>query len=291
MRAFMRFHSFRVAGRLLVSVISLTLTSAGQQPASCKFTFFPLAATLSNGTSFSMSPNGVNDFGTVVGTGFTNTTPVNNFGFIRWANGGITLVKGAISLVGRNDLGVSIGYSASGQVLVNSSGVVPLQLSLMTSGFSSEAINNWGSIVGSYNTSSAANGFKRLSNGRTIRLGFPGATSTFPTSINDQGMIVGSYFVGPSGVQLPQNGFIYYQGKWATLNYPTSLFTDLVGVSNAGLIVGNATDLDLSFLYWKGKFKTIVGSKGTGLTVRGISPKLGLILGTAPKGGFVATCH
>ena len=43
------------------------------------------------------------------------------------------------------------------------------------------------------------------------------------------GMIVGSYFVGSGGGQLPQNGFMYDQGKWATLNYPTSLFTDLVG--------------------------------------------------------------
>ena len=43
------------------------------------------------------------------------------------------------------------------------------------------------------------------------------------------GMIVGSYFVGSGRGQLPQNGFMYDPGKWATLNYPTSLFTDLVG--------------------------------------------------------------
>jgi hypothetical protein len=240
-----------------------------------------------------MSPNGVNDFGTVVGTGFTNTNPVKNFGFIRWANGGITLLNRTISLVDRNDLGVSIGYSASGQVLVDSGGViVPLQLSFKNSGFFSRGINNWGSIVGSYNTSSASNGFKRWSNGGTIKLGFPGATSTFPTSINDQGMIVGSYFVGPAGVQLPQNGFIYYQGKWATLNYPAALFTDLVGVSNKGVIAGNTTDLNVAFLYENGKFKTIVGPKGVGVTVTGISPRLGLIVGLGgPKGGFLAKCQ
>src|SRR5206468_7153593 len=79
------------------------------------------------------------------------------------------------------------------------------------------------------------------------------------------------------GGQLPQNGFMYDQGKWATLNYPTSLFTDLVGVSNKGVIVGNATDLDLAFQYENGKFKTIVGPKGVGVTVTGISPRLGLI--------------
>jgi len=278
----------------------LTLNSAGAEDVflaelrggSCTFTFFPLTATLRDGSTFSMSPNGVNDFGTVVGTGFTNTTPVKNFGFMRSANGGITLIGGTTSLVDRNDLKVSIGSSASGQVLVDSSGVVPLQLSFKNSGFFSRGINNWGSIVGSYNTSSAANGFKRWSNGGTIKLGFPGASSTFPTSINDHGMIVGSYFVGSGGGQLPQNGFIYDQGKWATLNYPVSLFTDLVGVNNKGVIVGNATDLDLAFQYDNGKFKTIIGPNGVGVTVTGISPRLGLIVGTAgPKGGFVAMCR
>jgi hypothetical protein len=258
----------------------------------CTFTFFPLTATLSKGTVFSMSPNGVNDFGSVVGTGFTNTTPVQNFGFVRSADGGITLVSGTTALVDRNDLKVSIGSSASGQVLVDSSGVNPLQLSFNNNGFFSRGINNWGNIVGSYNTSTSTNGFKRYSNGGTVKLGFPGASSTFPTSINDHGMIVGSYFVGSGGGQLPQNGFIYSQGNWATLNYPGSLFTDLVGVTNNNVIVGNATDLDLAFRYENGKFKPIVGPNGVGVTVTGISPRFGLIVGTAgPKGGFVATCQ
>jgi hypothetical protein len=279
----------------------LTLNSAGAEDVylaelkggPCTFTFFPLTATLSNGTVFSMSPNGVNDFGSVVGTGFTNTTPVQNFGFIRQPNGNIQLVKGVTALVDRNDLKVSIGYSASGQVLVDSSGTItPLQLSFNNNGFFSRGINNWGNIVGSYNTSTATNGFKRFSDGGTIKLGFPGASSTFPTSINDHGMIVGSYFVGSGGGQLPQNGFVYSQGNWATLNYPSSLFTDLVGVSNNGVIVGNATDFGLAFRYENGQFKTMVGPNGVGMTVTGISPRFGLLVGTAgPKGGFVATCQ
>jgi hypothetical protein len=261
--------------------------------ASCTFSFFPLTTTLSNGNTFSMSPNGVNDFGAVVGTGFTNTTPVKNFGFVRSADGAIKVVSGTISLVDRNDLKASIGYNASGQLLVDSSGTItPLQLSFNNNGFFSRGINNWGNIVGSYNTSTATDGFKRFSDGGTIKLGFPGASSTFPTSINDHGMIVGSYFVGSGGGQLPQNGFIYSQGNWATLNYPSSLFTDLVGVSNNGVIVGNATDFGLAFRYEKGQFKTIVGPNGVGVTVTGISPRFGLIVGTAgPKGGFVAMCQ
>jgi hypothetical protein len=240
-----------------------------------------------------MSPNGVNDFGAVVGTGFTNTTPVQNFGFVRSAEGEIKLVTGTTALVDRNDLKVSIGYNPSGQVLVDSGGTIaPLQLSFPNNGFFSNGINNWGNIVGWYNTSSSTSGFKRFSNGGTIKLAFPGASSTFPTSINDHGMIVGSYFVGSGGGQLPQNGFIYSQGNWATLNYPGALFTELVGVSNNGVIVGNATDLDLAFRYQNGNFKPIVGPNGAGVTVTGMSPRFGLLVGTAgPKGGFVATCQ
>jgi len=278
---------------------AVTLNSAGAEDiflaelnASCTFTFFPLTTTLANGTVFSMFPNGVNDFGAVVGTGFTSTNPVNNFGFIRQPNGNIKLIKGTISLFDRNDMGVSIGYNASGQLLIDSSGTItPIQLNFKNNGFLTRGINNWGSIVGSYNTSTAVFGFK-LSSGGGVKLGFPGATSTFPTSINDHGMIVGSYFVGSGGGQLPQNGFIYNQGSFATLNYPGSLFTDLVGVSNNGVIIGNATDLDLAFQYKSGKFITIVAPNGRGVIVNGMSPRLGLIVGTAgPKGGFVAQCQ
>jgi hypothetical protein len=279
----------------------LTLNNAGLEDiywaelkgGACTFNFFPLTTTLANGTTFSMSPNGVNDFGAVVGTGFTNTTPVQNFGFVRSAEGEIKLVTGTTALVDRNDLKVSIGYNPSGQVLVDSGGTIaPLQLSFPNNGFFSNGINNWGNIVGWYNTSSSTSGFKRFSNGGTIKLAFPGASSTFPTSINDHGMIVGSYFVGSGGGQLPQNGFIYSQGNWATLNYPGALFTELVGVSNNGVIVGNATDLDLAFRYQNGNFKPIVGPNGAGVTVTGMSPRFGLLVGTAgPKGGFVATCQ
>jgi hypothetical protein len=103
--------------------------------------------------------------------------------------------------------------------------------------------------------------------------------------------VVGSYFVGPPGVQLPQNGFIYHNGQWATLNYPNALFTNLVGISNAGVIVGNATDTVGGFLYENGVFKAISTPNGSSTTVMDISPTQGLILGTANSGGFVAKCH
>ena len=92
------------------------------------------------------------------------------------------------------------------------------------------------------------------------------------------------------GVQLPQNGFIYHNGQWATLNYPNAVFTNLVGISNAGVIIGNA-DTDGGFLYENGAFKIISAPNGSPTTVVGISPKLGLIVGTGTSGGFIAKCN
>jgi probable HAF family extracellular repeat protein len=106
-------------------------------------------------------------------------------------------------------------------------------------------------------------------------------SGTFPTAINDSGTIVGF-------TQIPYHAFIYHNGKWATLVYPNGDITLLSGISNAGVIVGNAGFADGSakgFLYNKGAFKVIsppntVGP-GVGSGVIGISLRSGLILGFA----------
>jgi probable HAF family extracellular repeat protein len=77
---------------------------------------------------------------------------------------------------------------------------------------------------------------------------------TFPTAINDSGVIVGF-------TRLPYHAFIYHNGKWATLKYPHAIATWLYGISNAGVIVGNAELSDGSnrgFLYERGTFKNVI---------------------------------
>src|SRR5262249_44154078 len=162
------------------------------------------------------------------------------------------------------------------------------------------SINKWGTIVGWYfDAAGTIHGFKRWRrHGHGFSLDFPGAKETFPLSINDQGTIVGFY--SPT---LPQNeqrhGFIYSNGKWATLDYPSStLQTALTGISNSALIVGNTSHghfLKGSFLYQNGVFKVISDPNSLVPTdVSGISPRSGLITGNAGfsgSGGFVATCH
>jgi len=232
-----------------------------------------------------------------VGTAVPSNDQEPNVAFVRWANGGYSFPLGTSSvtpsvLVDRNDNGSSIGLRGGVPILLKGTTVTPVSLNNIGSPIAFiRGINNWGSIVGSYNTTSTVNGFKRWSNGNALTLSYPrSSTSTYPTSINDNGTVVGSYFSGPSGVQLPQNGFIYHNGTWATLNYPNpAAFTDLVGISNAGVIIGNS-DTDNGFLYENGVFKIISTPDGGGTNVMGISPKLGLIVGTGNQGGFIAKC-
>jgi hypothetical protein len=114
-------------------------------------------------------------------------------------------------------------------------------------------------------------------------------------SINDNGTIVGWYSNHLSPNEW-RHGFIYSNGKWATLDYPSTLQTSLSGISNANLIVGNTikgTNETGSFLYQSGTFKNIVlsNSGGTVTSVRGESTGKGLITGFAGYTGFIATCH
>src|SRR2546430_12446552 len=97
--------------------------------------------------------------------------------------------------------------------------------------------NRWGTIVGAYpDASDYPHGFKRYSDGRAIAIQYPGAAETRATAINDNGTIVGSY-----SKSLPPNacwhGFIYNNGKRATLDFPSQQ-TLLTGISSGNLIVG-----------------------------------------------------
>ncbi len=81
----------------------------------------------------------------------------------------------------------------------------------------------------------------------------PGATSTFPNSINDAGVVVGGYISSADGLE---HGFIYRpDGTFQTLDDPALKGTTLVGINNSGQIVGAATDGSITgFLYSGGTF-------------------------------------
>ena len=98
-------------------------------------------------------------------------------------------------------------------------------------------------------------------------------------------MVVGYYFGGPTG---DTHGFIFHKWQWATLDYPNGHGTNLLGISNSGVIVG----LDVKpFLYANGTFKYIAVPNALSTTVYGISPG-GVLIGGVDVGdhtsGFTA---
>ena len=281
---------------LFTLMSAFATTSHAQTQASCAFTFFPISSPVVN-----IFPAGINDFLTVVG-GTTITPPR---GFIRWANGGQSYPTGVTALVDRNDSGVSLGYNGTQTaVLLSGSTVQPISLVTRFSTYkflNVEAINDWGSIVGSYtDLNNVTHGFKRWSNGSGFTLNYPAPfhdlnSGTFPLAINNHGTVVGF-------TQLPYHGFIYRHGRWTTLTYPGANQTNLVGISDAGVIVGNSSNsangTSTAFLYKEGVFKAISVPNMTGSFVISTSLRTGLILGIAYSNsvfggqeGFIAKCN
>jgi hypothetical protein len=291
-----------------LSVSAGPMTQAQVQQATCTFNYFLLnPADPNNPTGY---VQGVNDWGSVVGIANFGTT---SKAFTHFSGGGQSYWRpsGAVSsgFIARNNKGVSAGWytDSSGQshaFLLNGSTVTQIVNPKALLGSTViHGINNWNSAVGVYSGSDGkGHSFKRYSSGTFIDLPeYPYAIShwghsTTAAAINDGGVIVGYYTDGTlirSGTKHVQ-GFIYRSGQWATLDYPDPNTTQtwLLGISNAGVIVGYA---DFGpFLYANGTFKLIQAPNATYTNVYGIAPG-GLIAGYAGFSdglhGFIATCH
>jgi hypothetical protein len=296
---------------VFIGLCFLVVASAeGQTKASCTFNIFQLDTQTSNSST---SLAGINDFSTVVGSRFIGGGSVR--GLIRFSGGGITYYSapsgGDTRFTSRNKYGISTGYyfnlnlgKFAGFILDGShfTSISTFQAPTFLFG-----INKWNSTVGAYASGSYPRfrGFKRYSNGGFIGINYPGALGTSPSGINDDGTIVGTYFL-PSKQDpfYSQHGFIYRKGQWATLDYPDkTVWTSLTGISNVNEIVGNTISssggiqtIQSAFLYNNGQFKTISAPNEPFTEVTGISPKLGLISGMAldfsgSTEGFIATCY
>jgi hypothetical protein len=302
-----RIHLWVVAG---VSMSAIPIAQAQVQQAACNFNYFLLNPADPNKPTGYVQ--GVNDWGTVVGIAdFGSTTKA----FAHYSAGGLSywLPSGAVSsgFVARNNKGVSAGWytdssAQSHAFLLKGSGVTQIVDPKSLPGSTViHGINNWNSAVGVYSGSDGkGHSFKRYSNGSFIDLPeYPYAIShwghsTTAAAINDSGTIVGYYTDGTlfsSGTKHVQ-GFIYSNGQWATLDYPdpNNAQTWLVGISNAGVIVGYNYS-GVSFLYANGTFKIIQAANASYTYVYGIAPGGRLIAGHAVFSdgihGFTAICQ
>ena len=157
--------------------------------------------------------------------------------------------------------------------------------------FAAYGVNDHGEIVGYVPNSSSNSGYV-YSNGVYTAFSVPGATSTFPTGVNNAGDIAGTYRVGTSGIGLL--GFLYSDGAYTTLNVPGSLYTDAWGVNGKDQITGDyADDRGVhGFVYSNGVYTTLSGPPLTDLTyAQGINDA-GEIVGqyyNPLANGFLAT--
>jgi hypothetical protein len=288
----------KVFAALVAFAIPIVLFSAAnaQTQAKCTFKLFKTPGT----------PNGVNDYGTVVGEAVTYT-PSTGFirkGFIRYSNGTVSYFQApnaqATFFTARNNAGITVGgYSLPSQFSpVPGAGLI-LNGSKFTSVKYPNAVDTGLFGINKYNTTVGVAGdsnyqshaFKRYNNGSLVTLQYPGAQDTWPRAINNQGTIVGT---------AAGHGFIYHGGTWAKVVFPQAPNingTELLGISNNNVIVGQAgSSPPTSFLYANGVFKIILAPNSGNTQVEGISGD-GLITGIAyingasAGSGFLATCQ
>jgi hypothetical protein len=268
--------------------------SAGAQ-STCSFTLFQIP-------NYSMLPSRIDRYGNVVGEANGPNGAV--IGFIRASDGSITQYSApnsvSTALADRNSSGEMVGsYMDSSQtwhgfILQNNTfTVVDYPGATYTN---LNGINDSGTIVGIYQTSSSSNyqGFE-LAGGTYAAIAYPGAAWTVPEGINDRGEITGDYAVNDGLNQ----GFVFSNAKYITLNDPSGKSgTTLEGNNTKGEIVGDA-DISLNvptqgFLYRNGQFTNIVVPNASFDTANGINIH-GVITGAASFSagyqGYIATCR
>ena len=289
-----------IVGLGLCPLLAITLQA---QKAACTFKTFVLnPADLNSPREY---VGGANDNSSVVGMAAYPFDKPNIIAFAHHADDTIRYWRPSGSRVSefsaRNNLGNTVGGYADSSGIFHA---VYLHGSTVTEIIHPKAanhstdlvgINKYNTILGKYSDSNGhGHVFKRYSNGSFVSIpNFPGATSTSPSDINDNAVIVGNYNLPTDGKDIA-HGFIYHNGTWATLNYRNkTTATYVAGISGAGTIVGD--EYANGFLYKNGVFKDIVGPNGEQVTVRGISPG-GIISGdmwisASGSHGFTAKCH
>ena len=134
-------------------------------------------------------------------------------------------------------------------------------------------VNDNGAVVGQFNSNNTPFGFL-LQNGKLTILSFPGAQGgTAPRSINNQGVIVGTYLLSSED---HSHGFMWKNGVFSNLNPPDSGgSSEPMKISNAGDIVGSyistADGLEHGFSFDNGKFTTIDAPSSEGTAIVGVN--------------------
>lgn len=237
-------------------VLALAPATLAQTEA-CNFTFFYY------GQPASMTPAGVNNSDTLIGTYFDAEYRAR--GFIRFRGGRVKSYRIAnlpdsqyVFLTGINDKGQIVGYVSvqkeSGFLLTR--GKVAAIVFPHAYWTAPSSINNAGTVVGTYlKVNESERGFLH-ERGRFTSLYVPESLGTAPSGINDAGVIVGTF----ADRQSVRHGFVRIDNHYITLDFPGASWTTLAGINERGEIVGNYVippGPALGFVYKGGQFKTL----------------------------------
>jgi probable HAF family extracellular repeat protein len=250
----------------LCSILALAIAAHSQDGSPTgKCGFQNLIIPAPNGTS--TTPVALNDNGAIVGllnsgsgvtfhtTGFLFSN--GNFTHFRFPGSADTFAND----MNKNGVIVGTFRGANGQGSFMVHNGVFHQVTLPgfpNAATSANGVNDLGDIVGVFTRNGSNVGFL-LHQGKLTIISFPGATNgTFPSSINNQGVIVGSYST------LEQrdgtHGFMWKNGAFTNIEFPSAVATFPVKISNNGDVVGTYIDsaqFEHGFSFDKGRYSTL----------------------------------
>jgi uncharacterized membrane protein len=227
---------------LLMSVCFIAATAtAFAQSGKCSFQKLSFLPPATNGT-----PVALNDLGGIAGT-FLDSKNVAH-GFLLYQGRLTTFMfpgstGTSVSDMSRNGIIVG-GYSTKDgkghAYMVHAGGFRTITLpGFPNSDLTVTGVNSNGDVVGTINSDTLpVNGFL-LHNGKVTILSFPGADVTQPTSINDEGVVVGGYLVQSVN---SNPAFMWKDGVFSNIKPPDSIpepFVFANKISNSGVVVGS----------------------------------------------------
>jgi uncharacterized membrane protein len=227
---------------LLMSVCFIAATAtAFAQSGKCSFQKLSFPPPATNGT-----PVALNDLGGIAGT-FLDSKNVAH-GFLLYQGRLTTFMfpgstGTSVSDMSRNGIIVG-GYSTKDgkghAYMVHAGGFRTITLpGFPNSDLTVTGVNSNGDVVGTINSDTLpVNGFL-LHNGKVTILSFPGADVTQPTSINDEGVVVGGYLIQSVN---SNPAFMWKDGVFSNIKPPDSIpepFVFANKISNSGVVVGS----------------------------------------------------
>jgi uncharacterized membrane protein len=237
----MRNHGKTFSLLMSVCFIAATATAAFAQTGKCAFQQLNFPPPATNGQAVAL-----NDLGGIAGT-FLDSKNVAH-GFLLYQGRLTTFMfpgstGTSVSDMSRNGIIVG-GYSTKDgkghAYMVHAGGFRTITLpGFPNSDLTVTGVNSNGDVVGTINSDTLpVNGFL-LHNGKVTILSFPGADVTQPTSINDEGVVVGGYLV-----QFVNSNpaFMWKDGVFSNIKPPDSIpepFVFANKISNSGVVVGS----------------------------------------------------